>query len=116
MEYNPSRAQSEAVKSAEANPEKKMEGLLKNLRFNESKQRYFWHWDPGFLQLDISPSQESLNTTEMKFAERAHEIKCPTVLIRGEKTDVVSEAGAQAFLDLVPTASFVDVNEAGHMV
>ena len=89
---------------------------MKNLRYNESKQRYFWHWDPEFIREESYASQETLDAAADNFNVHAAEIKCPAILIRGKNTDVVSEEGARAFLELVPTASFVDVNEAGHMV
>ena len=40
----------------------------------------------------------------------------PIMLVRGRMSDVVSPAGAAAFVDEVPSAEFVDVSEAGHMV
>ena len=43
-------------------------------------------------------------------------IKVPTLLIRGGSSDVVSTEGVQDFLNLLPTAKFIDVADAGHMV
>ena len=43
-------------------------------------------------------------------------IKIPTLLIRGGSSDVVSPEGVQDFLNLLPTAKFIDVADAGHMV
>ena len=40
----------------------------------------------------------------------------PTLLIRGGLSEIVSEAGARAFLALAPHAEFVDVKDADHMV
>jgi pimeloyl-ACP methyl ester carboxylesterase len=36
--------------------------------------------------------------------------------VRGHHSDVLSEEGAQAFLQLLPGASYVDLKDAGHMV
>jgi pimeloyl-ACP methyl ester carboxylesterase len=38
------------------------------------------------------------------------------MLVRGRLSDLVSEDTAREFLELCPTAEFVDVSEAGHMV
>ena len=43
-------------------------------------------------------------------------IKVPTLLIRGGSSDVVSPEGGKDFLELLPTAQFIDVADAGHMV
>jgi pimeloyl-ACP methyl ester carboxylesterase len=37
-------------------------------------------------------------------------------LVRGRQSDLLSEQGAQDFLDLVPHARYTDVGGAGHMV
>lgn len=38
------------------------------------------------------------------------------MLVRGARSDLLSEDGAQHFLSLVPHAHYVDVAGAGHMV
>ena len=43
-------------------------------------------------------------------------INVPTLLIRGGSSDVVSPEGVKDFLKLLPTAQFIDVADAGHMV
>ncbi len=43
-------------------------------------------------------------------------ITCPTLLVRGRQSDILSETSAREFLDLVPHARFADVSGAGHMV
>ena len=40
----------------------------------------------------------------------------PTLLVRGTRSRIVSEAGAREFLDMVPHAEFVDIAGAHHMV
>ena len=51
-----------------------------------------------------------------KLEEMARTLEVPTLLVRGRLSDLLSEEGAQHFLDLVPHARFADVSEAGHMV
>ena len=42
--------------------------------------------------------------------------RIPTLLVRGRRSDLLSEEGAQEFLALVPHAEYADVSGAGHMV
>jgi pimeloyl-ACP methyl ester carboxylesterase len=46
----------------------------------------------------------------------ARAISVPMLLVRGRMSDIVSEAGAQAFVEELPHVGFVDVSGAGHMV
>lgn len=85
-------------------------GLAKNLRCDPGG-RLRWHWDPRFLE------RISLHPPDANRAQAAARgVRAPTLLVRGALSDVVSVAGAQEFLSLVPGAEFVDVQGAGHMV
>ena len=86
-------------------------GLMKNLRLREDG-RYHWHWDPAF----IRPAAEARRPDPALFEEAARRIAVPTLLVRGGRSRVLSEAGARAFLELVPGAEYVDVAGADHMV
>ncbi|MCG2634875.1 MAG: alpha/beta hydrolase [Gammaproteobacteria bacterium] len=86
-------------------------GLLKNLR-QRANGRYYWHWDPKILSDGF---REDANSAE-RLTAAARAVKIPTLLVRGSISDVLTEAGAQEFLELVPHAEFVDVADAGHMV
>ncbi|MCG8589217.1 MAG: alpha/beta hydrolase, partial [Proteobacteria bacterium] len=46
----------------------------------------------------------------------ARRLRIPTLLVRGRMSDVLSQDGAQHFLELVPHARFANVADAGHMV
>lgn len=89
---------------------KNVEGLAKNLRQGEDG-RWRWHWDPGFLGIDrqVPERDETID-------DAARAVDVPTLLVRGRQSDLLSEEGAQQFLELVPHAKFVDVSGAGHMV
>ena len=89
---------------------KNTKGLEKNLRKRDG--RYFWHWDPNLL--DGVGSDEIYTQERLETAARA--IQVPTLLVRGKLSDIVSEEGAKAFMELVPHAKFTDVSDAGHMV
>jgi non-heme chloroperoxidase len=87
-------------------------GLNKNLRRDENG-RYRWHWDPLFLggerTLEVGLDRERLDGASSS-------LRLPTLLVRGRMSEILSEEGAQHFLDLVPHARFADVSDAGHMV
>lgn len=88
------------------------EGLRKNVRQRENG-RWYWHWDPAFLQIDSEPRR---STTHERAAAAARQITVPTLLVRGEQSDIVSDEGVAEFLELIPGSRHVDVSATGHMV
>jgi non-heme chloroperoxidase len=53
---------------------------------------------------------------EERLEECARSLNLPTLLVRGGLSDVLSEEGAQRFLELCPRAEYVNVAGAAHMV
>lgn len=103
-EYTPSR-------DRKPNPQ----GLRKNLRFRNG--RWYWHWDPAFIDNGDGSSRDLETITHYDRArEAAALITVPTMLVRGKQSNVVSEEGANELLELIPTATLLDVRGAGHMV
>lgn len=90
---------------------KDISGLKKNLRLKEDG-RWYWHWDPKYID---RRDREDPSRVE-RVREVTPNIKVPTLLIRGGSSDVVSPEGVKDFLELLPTAQFIDVADAGHMV
>lgn len=88
-----------------------IDGLRKNLRQREDG-RWYWHWDPRFLDVSRNPANRPIGLLE----QAASTIEVPTLLVRGSKSDVLTEDGVDAFRRVVPHAEFVDVAGAGHMV
>ena len=84
-------------------------GLAKNLRLRDG--RYYWHWDPEFLTL----AHDQI-TVPTRLVDATRNIKKPILLVRGRESDLVTEEIAQEFLQLVPHAEYVDVENARHMV
>ncbi len=105
-EYNPNRPRPSDLS-----------GLAKNLRQN-ADGRWFWHWDPAFVVGKFGSADETrasvVNPTRLSDAADALEL--PTLLVRGRRSDLLSEEGVADFLARVPTAEFADVAGAGHMV
>ncbi|MDB5970228.1 MAG: alpha/beta hydrolase [Hydrocarboniphaga sp.] len=87
-------------------------GLKRNLRLH-GDGRWHWHWDPAFVTGDLRP--ETHRIVE-RMREAAQRVQVPTLLVRGAISDVVSVEAAQDFLSLLPSAEFLDVAGAGHMV
>ena len=90
-------------------------GLAKNLR--ERDGRWYWHWDPRFMQAveGKSPS-EIMDVDRLHAAVERMVADVPVLLVRGRMSDLVSEEKATTFLARFPAIEFVDVSGAGHMV
>ena len=93
---------------------KSNEGLRKNLRHHPDG-RWRWHWDPQFLD-GPRPVARERGKVEAALVEAARQLKVPALLVRGASSELVQEAHAKEFLELVPHAEYVDVSGARHMV
>lgn len=87
----------------------KPEGLRKNLRLRNDG-RYYWHWDPKFLE----GKKPGANFTKLRAA--AKKVRCPVLLARGSLSDVVSKASVDEFRELIPHLEVAETQNAGHMV
>jgi pimeloyl-ACP methyl ester carboxylesterase len=94
-----------------------LSGLAKNLR-QRPDGRWVWHWDPAFVQGKFGSADETRSSVvdPGRLDDAASHLQVPTLLVRGRQSDLLSEAGARAFLERVPQAEFADVAGAGHMV
>jgi pimeloyl-ACP methyl ester carboxylesterase len=88
------------------------EGLRKNLRLREDK-RFYWHWDPNILSVD-PVRQVAEFERAVRGLTRAQGI--PVQLVRGLKSDIVTEDGIEDFRRAMPSLEVFDVANAGHMV
>jgi pimeloyl-ACP methyl ester carboxylesterase len=89
-----------------------LDGLRKNVRQGEDG-RWRWHWDPAFMRNDDEP-QRRFGRARLRAAAAA--LTIPVMIVRGARSDVVSDAGMADMLELVPGAEVADVAAAGHMV
>jgi pimeloyl-ACP methyl ester carboxylesterase len=87
-----------------------LDGLAKNVRI-AANGKYVWHWDPArrLTRPGASDYRERLRVA-------ADNLTLPVLLVRGGLSDVLSEEGAQAFLEQCPHAEYVNVANAAHMV
>jgi pimeloyl-ACP methyl ester carboxylesterase len=90
-------------------------GLERNLRRGEDG-RWRWHWDRRILEMGNLGREEGGNVDSGLLSEAARSLRIPTLLVRGQLSDIVSPEGVEEFLSLAPHAEFVDVSDAGHMV
>ncbi len=89
-----------------------LDGLRKNVR-QRADGRWYWHWDPAFIQIDDEPQRQA---DPARLRAAAAQVRIPTLIVRGAHSDVVSDAGVADMLELIPGAQSVVVAGAGHMV
>jgi pimeloyl-ACP methyl ester carboxylesterase len=89
---------------------KNLAGLGKNVRLG-ADGRYHWHWDPKF-----RAGVRNLDQRKARLEACGRRLTLPTLLVRGGLSDILTEAGAQEFLELCPHAEYVNVAGAAHMV
>lgn len=99
--YNPSRP-----------APRDLQGLTKNLRQRENG-RWYWRWDPAFISGNYRSRLAELSD---RMRRAAGCVSIPTLLVRGQSSDVVSYEGVDELKQLIPHLEFVDVAQAGHMV
>ncbi|NMD57927.1 MULTISPECIES: alpha/beta fold hydrolase [Tsukamurella] len=100
--YNPTRKRA-----------RNLEGLKKNVRLR-ADGRWYWHWDPAFIRGD--DRNEARIQDKDRLGAAAERVTVPTLIVRGGKSDVVSDEGVAKMLQRVPHAEVADVSGAGHMV
>jgi pimeloyl-ACP methyl ester carboxylesterase len=86
-------------------------GLMRNLRQREDG-RLYWHWDPRI----VAARPQDHHDVVRKSAATLSQTGLPVLLVRGLKSDVVSDAGVAAFRAILPELEVADVGGAGHMV
>ncbi len=74
--------------------------------------RWRWHWDPSLLDGREAGPERYLP----RLLQAAQGVSVPSLLVSGGLSDVVSEQGVDEFLQLVPNAEHVRIDDAAHMV
>jgi pimeloyl-ACP methyl ester carboxylesterase len=92
--------------------ERKSPERLRTLLVPTANGRLRWHWDPRLL--DVIPDDGARQQEHL--LEAARGIRVPTLLISGERSDIVSDSTIKEFLHCVPHARHVRVARATHMV
>ena len=86
-------------------------GLRKNLRVG-ADGRFYWHWDPRLTHR----SRARIAEMPGRMSQAARHVTVPTLLVRGEHSELISEQAIAQFRALLPSAEYVDVKGARHMV
>ncbi|MCW4352481.1 alpha/beta hydrolase [Hoyosella sp. YIM 151337] len=86
-----------------------LDGLRRNLRLRDDG-RWYWHWDPKF----IDDPAEHLTELAERLESIAANLGIPILVVRGGLSDVVSRRSVHSFLDAVPSAQFVELDSAAH--
>ena len=90
----------------------RLDGLRKVVR-QKSDGRWYWHWDPRFVE---NASSENVRIGNDFFDGLVPHITVPTMLIRGQRSDIVSDETVAHLKGLLPDAHTHEVPNAGHMV
>ena len=101
----------ESVKTYKPDRPVDVERLRHNLRLGEDG-RWRWHWDPRLMEYQGRHSRD----IPARMAAASPGVTVPTLLVRGRKSDMVSDEGVAEFQALIPHAEFVDIADAAHMV
>jgi len=88
-----------------------VEGLKKNLNLN-AQGRWVWHWDPQLM----SEANHNHRRDSDGYERALRGLQAPTLLLRGQRSDVISEEDARALVQTMPLARFIDLKGAGHMI
>lgn len=92
--------------------ERKTEQQLRPLLRESADGRLRWHWDPALLAGMVQESERY----QPRLQAAAAAVELPVLLLSGARSDVVSQATVDEFLQLVPHARHVDLPNATHMV
>lgn len=90
---------------------KDLSGLNKNLRVGDDG-RYHWHWDQRMMtDQRADPAHMLALLDAADWTDRV-----PTLLVRGMKSDIVTDDGIADLRRRVPDLEIADIRGAGHMV
>jgi len=108
-EYNPNRPPDSI----------RPESLLRNLR-QRPDGRYEWHYDRYF-RTPRSEGEAAERTringmTHEELLADARRVRCPTLVVRGAMSDVLSDDGVAELLATIPGCESAEVAHAGHQV
>jgi non-heme chloroperoxidase len=109
-EYNPNRPPDSI----------RPESLLRNLR-KRPDGRWEWHYDTYFRTpvpegADGVYRSRIMGLTHEELLAAARTVRCPTLVVRGAMSDVLSDEGVRELLETIPHAEAATVERAGHQV
>ena len=87
-------------------------GLRTNLR-RRADDRLYWHWDPRLID---GPYPLEPPAFSDPLLEASRGVRIPVMLVRGLRSDIVSDAGVEEFRGVIPHLEVCEISQAGHMV
>lgn len=87
-----------------------LDGLKRNLR--RRGDRLFWHWDPRLLEARNTDPARSASSLD----RAARTVQLPTLLVRAENSDVVTDQEVAHLREAIPHSDYVCVPGTSHMV
>jgi esterase len=103
LEFNPRR-----------NPILLRRSLLHNLR-KLPNGKWTWKWDPSRMRGDSSQMQDHIARMRRLWTD-VDKIDCPTLIMRGAKSDVFSDDNAEKFANSLSNGRWMRIEDAGHTV
>ena len=101
MAFNPMR-----------NPALLRRSLLHNLR-QLPNGKWTWKHDPNRHSADFAVEREKRSR---QIVDEIHRISCPTLVLRGERSDVFTDDNASKFANALPNGRWLRVPNAGHTI
>ncbi len=87
-------------------------GLKANLRLR-ANGRLYWHWDPRLIDGPYPLEPPAFSDPLLEASRR---VRIPVLLVRGLRSDIVSDAGVEEFRGVIPHLEVCEISQAGHMV
>ena len=103
MAFNPRR-----------NPTLLRRSLMHNLR-KLPNGKFTWKHDPNRMSLSPDLMKERFERAD-QIKRDLHRITCPTLILRGERSDVFTDANATSFAEALPNGRWMKVPDAGHTI
>lgn len=97
------------------NPRRRRDLLATSIRYNlraNADGTYSWSYDPR----DIGGRLARLRTTLAALDAKLDRVTCPTLVVRGQESDVFSAADGEYLRVALPEAQAVTIPDAGHTV
>jgi pimeloyl-ACP methyl ester carboxylesterase len=97
------------------NPRRRRDLLDTSIRYNlrvNPDGTYSWRYDSR----DIDGRLSRLRTVLTSMGERLHRVTCPTLVVRGEQSDVFSPADSEYMRRTLPQAQAITIPNAAHTV
>jgi esterase len=86
--------------------------LLHNLR-QQPNGRWAWKHDPNRMPQNFEHERDERKTMIM---DNAQNIVCPTLVLRGSRSDVLTDESAKEFSESVPKGRWLRIENAGHTI